>query len=35
MTGTCVVPGNEFTLQSGDHVAISIDNIGTLANTVK
>lgn len=34
MTGTCLVPGNEFTLQPNDIVAISIDNIGTLVNTV-
>jgi 2-dehydro-3-deoxy-D-arabinonate dehydratase len=35
MTGTGIVPGNDFTLKSGDQVNISIDNIGTLANTVK
>ena len=35
MTGTGIVPGNEFTLQSGDEIHISIDNIGTLINTVK
>ena len=34
MTGTCLVPGNEFTLQEGDNVDISIDGIGTLNNTV-
>ena len=34
MTGTCIVPGNDFTLQSGDEVAITIDHIGTLVNTV-
>ncbi|MBL0180761.1 MAG: fumarylacetoacetate hydrolase family protein [Chitinophagaceae bacterium] len=34
MTGTGVVPGNDFTLQSGDEIIISIDNIGTLINTV-
>lgn len=34
MTGTCVVPGNEFTLQSGDVITIQIDNIGELVNTV-
>lgn len=32
MTGTGIVPGDEFTLQSGDVVAISIDGIGTLIN---
>ncbi len=35
MTGTCVVPGNDFTLQSGDTVHISIDGIGMLVNTVE
>lgn len=34
MTGTCVVPGNEFTLKKGDIIHIQIDNIGTLTNTV-
>lgn len=34
MTGTCVVPENDFTLQSGDRVTIQIDGIGTLINTV-
>jgi 2-dehydro-3-deoxy-D-arabinonate dehydratase len=34
MTGTCLVPGNEFTLREGDNVDISIDGIGTLNNTV-
>jgi 2-dehydro-3-deoxy-D-arabinonate dehydratase len=34
MTGTCMVPPNEFTLQSGDVITISIDQIGTLTNTV-
>lgn len=35
MTGTCVVPGNDFTLQSGDVVKISIEGIGVLINTVE
>jgi 2-dehydro-3-deoxy-D-arabinonate dehydratase len=35
MTGTGIVPGNDFTLQSGDEIAISIDHIGTLVNTVQ
>jgi 2-dehydro-3-deoxy-D-arabinonate dehydratase len=35
MTGTCVVPGNDFTLQSGDVVKISIEGIGSLINTVE
>jgi 2-dehydro-3-deoxy-D-arabinonate dehydratase len=34
MTGTGLVPGNDFTLQAGDVVAITIENIGTLTNTV-
>lgn len=34
MTGTGIVPGTDFTLQSGDHIVITIDRIGSLANTV-
>ncbi len=34
MTGTCVVPDNDFTLQSGDEVQITIAGIGQLINTV-
>lgn len=34
MTGTGLVPGNDFTLAVGDVVSISIENIGTLTNTV-
>jgi 2-dehydro-3-deoxy-D-arabinonate dehydratase len=34
MTGTGIVPPNDFTLQSGDEIEISIDHIGTLTNTV-
>lgn len=34
MTGTCLVPGHEFTLAEGDKVDITIDGIGTLSNTV-
>jgi 2-dehydro-3-deoxy-D-arabinonate dehydratase len=34
MTGTCLVPGNDFSLREGDHVEISIDGIGTLTNSV-
>lgn len=34
MTGTCVVPPNEFTLMENDVVNISIDNIGTLTNPI-
>jgi 2-dehydro-3-deoxy-D-arabinonate dehydratase len=32
MTGTGIVPPDDFSLQFGDIVEISIDNIGTLAN---
>ena len=35
LTGTGVVPPDEFTLMSGDHVAITIDEIGTLENVVR
>lgn len=35
MTGTCLVPPNDFTLQPGDRVTISIDGIGTLVNIVQ
>jgi 2-dehydro-3-deoxy-D-arabinonate dehydratase len=34
MTGTCLVPGNDFTLQENDVVSISIDHIGELINTI-
>jgi len=34
MTGTGIVPGNDFTLQSGDEILIEIDAIGKLVNTV-
>ena len=34
MTGTGIVPGDEFTLESGDLIRISIDGIGTLENRV-
>ena len=35
LTGTGIVPPNDFTLAAGDVVQISIDGIGTLTNTVK
>jgi len=35
MTGTGIVPGSGFTLQSDDEIKISIDNIGILINTVR
>ncbi|MHA3774286.1 fumarylacetoacetate hydrolase family protein [Verrucomicrobiota bacterium sgz303538] len=34
LTGTGLVPPNEFTLQSGDEIRISIGGIGTLLNRV-
>ncbi len=34
LTGTCVVPPNEFTLQAGDVVEIDISGIGMLRNTM-
>ena len=35
LTGTGVIPPDDFTLQSGDRVRITIDGIGTLDNTVQ
>lgn len=35
MTGTCLVPDNDFTLEEDDVVEISIDHIGKLTNHVK
>ena len=34
MTGTGIVPGDDFTLRSGDEVTVAIDPIGQLVNTV-
>ncbi len=34
MTGTCLVPDNDFTLQENDWVHITINEIGTLSNRV-
>ncbi|HZI54535.1 MAG TPA: fumarylacetoacetate hydrolase family protein [Chitinophagaceae bacterium] len=34
MTGTGIVPPNDFTLKSGDEIEIMIDSIGSLINTV-
>lgn len=34
MTGTGIVPGSDFTLQSEDQIVITIDRIGALVNTV-
>jgi 2-dehydro-3-deoxy-D-arabinonate dehydratase len=35
LTGTGIVPGDDFTLQSGDFVQITIEGIGTLENFVE
>jgi 2-dehydro-3-deoxy-D-arabinonate dehydratase len=35
LTGTCIVPPNEFTLEDGDCVDIEIPGIGILSNPVK
>ena len=35
MTGTCLVPPNNFTLSSGDEIIIRIDGIGELKNFVE
>ena len=34
LTGTGIVPPDDFTLASGDEIAITIDSIGTLVNVV-
>ena len=34
LTGTGVVPSDDFTLRGGDVVSITIDGIGTLTNPV-
>lgn len=35
LTGTGIVPEDDFTLRDGDVVAVEIEGIGTLANTVR
>lgn len=35
LTGTCIVPPDEFTLQEGDVIDINIEPMGTLRNPVK
>lgn len=35
MTGTGIVPPDDFSLQSGDDISISVTGIGTLRNTVE
>ena len=34
LTGTSIVPPDEFTLRAGDSVSIEIENVGTLENSV-
>ena len=34
LTGTGIVPPNDFTLAAGDRVVIEIDGIGRLENSV-
>lgn len=34
MTGTGIVPGGDFTLESGDIISITVEEIGTLTNQV-
>lgn len=34
LTGTGIIPADDFSLQDGDYVAITIENIGTLENPV-
>jgi 2-dehydro-3-deoxy-D-arabinonate dehydratase len=35
LTGTCIVPPNDFTLLDGDRIEIEISGIGVLNNPVK
>jgi 2-dehydro-3-deoxy-D-arabinonate dehydratase len=35
LTGTCIVPPNEFTLDDGDQIEIEISEIGVLSNPAK
>ncbi|MFO7291239.1 MAG: fumarylacetoacetate hydrolase family protein [Bacillota bacterium] len=35
LTGTCIVPPDDFTLREGDRIEIEISGIGTLTNYVK
>ena len=34
MTGTGIVPPDDFTLEHGDEIRITIESVGTLTNTV-
>ncbi|MFD2922229.1 fumarylacetoacetate hydrolase family protein [Halobacillus naozhouensis] len=35
LTGTCIVPPNEFSLRDGDQIEIEVPGIGVLVNSVK
>ena len=35
LTGTGIVPGDDFTLGDGDKVVIEIESVGVLRNTVR
>jgi 2-dehydro-3-deoxy-D-arabinonate dehydratase len=35
LTGTGIVPGDDFTLQDGDEVTIEIESVGVLRNPVR
>ncbi|WHY99520.1 fumarylacetoacetate hydrolase family protein [Peribacillus simplex] len=35
LTGTCIIPPNDFTLLDGDEIEIEVSNIGVLKNSVK
>jgi 2-dehydro-3-deoxy-D-arabinonate dehydratase len=35
MTGTGIVPGDDFTLESQDEISITIDQVGTLINVIE
>lgn len=35
LTGTCIVPPNDFTLQAGDRIEVEISDIGILRNPVR
>jgi 2-dehydro-3-deoxy-D-arabinonate dehydratase len=34
LTGTGIIPPDAFTLQSGDDIRITVEDVGTLHNTV-
>src|SRR5690606_20641210 len=35
LTGTCIVPPDDFTLRPGDRIEIDISGVGTLVNEVE